>query len=289
MLVPVLYCISLTCCRYGGRSCTKAVQRHKFCGYLCRVSISAAIIMVVISATGITKKQVTVLRLIFADTSLHFFDCFQCFDLPSVFLHCWLGIRKSIQPVKIELWGAGMVICLQPGADDLIWSSWCHCHPHCFIKIQNGLTFLVPAYPGCPGKEAIKLVSDWPDFFITKTPKTFCIMNCICLVSFSDLTPCLFGSSKGIQHVKTYATYPQSEQKLLTHITDNVCHFEHSFHWSCNETVWIVTGVHPRHHFQQHLTTVSQQQSILSAMPESSTLIPTEWLRLVGDSVLICC
>jgi len=28
----------------------------------------------------------------------------------------------------------------------------------CFIKIQIGLTFLVPAYPGCPRKEAVKLV-----------------------------------------------------------------------------------------------------------------------------------
>jgi len=42
-----------------------------------------------------------------------------------------------------------------------IWSSWCHCHPiiSCFIKMQTSLTFLVPAYPGCPGKEAIKWVS----------------------------------------------------------------------------------------------------------------------------------
>jgi len=31
-----------------------------------------------------------------------------------------------------------------------IWSSWWHCHI-CFIKIQNGSTILVPAYPGCPG------------------------------------------------------------------------------------------------------------------------------------------
>jgi len=39
-----------------------------------------------------------------------------------------------------------------------IWSSLCHCHPNTsyFIKIQTGLTFLVPAYPGCPGKEDIK-------------------------------------------------------------------------------------------------------------------------------------
>jgi len=42
----------------------------------------------------------------------------------------------------------------------LAWSSWCHCHiVSCFIKIQTGITFLVPAYPGCPGKEAIKRVS----------------------------------------------------------------------------------------------------------------------------------
>jgi len=29
----------------------------------------------------------------------------------------------------------------------------------CFMKIQVDLTFLMPAYPGCPGKEAIKQVS----------------------------------------------------------------------------------------------------------------------------------
>jgi len=41
-----------------------------------------------------------------------------------------------------------------------VWSSWCHWHPviSCFIRIQIGLTFLVPTYPGCPGKEAIKWV-----------------------------------------------------------------------------------------------------------------------------------
>ena len=43
-----------------------------------------------------------------------------------------------------------------------IWSSWCHCHPivSCIIKIQDGLTFLVSAYPGCPGNEAVKWVYD---------------------------------------------------------------------------------------------------------------------------------
>jgi len=54
-----------------------------------------------------------------------------------------------------------VVICLEWGANDCIWSSWCHCHPiiSCFIKIRIGLTFMVPAYPGCRGKEAVKRVS----------------------------------------------------------------------------------------------------------------------------------
>ena len=50
-----------------------------------------------------------------------------------------------------------MVICLERGADmhmaqlmPLPLTVSCSC------KIQIGFTFLVPAYPGCPGKEAIK-------------------------------------------------------------------------------------------------------------------------------------
>jgi len=52
----------------------------------------------------------------------------------------------------LSVWNEVQMIC--------IWSSWCHCHHivSCFIEIQNSLTFLVPAYPGCPGKEAIKWV-----------------------------------------------------------------------------------------------------------------------------------
>jgi len=32
--------------------------------------------------------------------------------VPSVLWHCWLGVRKSIRPVKCEWWGIGVVICL---------------------------------------------------------------------------------------------------------------------------------------------------------------------------------
>ena len=38
--------------------------------------------------------------------------------MPSVLWHCWLGGRKGIQLTKkTERWGAGMVICLEQGAD----------------------------------------------------------------------------------------------------------------------------------------------------------------------------
>ena len=39
--------------------------------------------------------------------------------LPYALWQCWLGVRKSIQPVKIQWWGVGVVICLQWGADCL--------------------------------------------------------------------------------------------------------------------------------------------------------------------------
>jgi len=74
----------------------------------------------------------------------------------SVLLHCWLGGRKSIQPVKswvMTCWYGYLfgvkctvlhVVQLMPLSPII----------SCFIKIQNGFSFLVPACPGCPGKEA---------------------------------------------------------------------------------------------------------------------------------------
>jgi len=101
------------------------------------------------------------------------------------------SVRNSIQPIKNEWWGTGMPICLQQGAKWFaLCSSWCDCHHviSCFIKIQIGLTFLVPAYPDCPGKEAVKLVSVclWIIMYCTfcllcKTRS--CVLLCINLVS----------------------------------------------------------------------------------------------------------
>jgi len=60
---------------------------------------------------------------------------------------------------KIEWWGAGMVICLERGADlhmaQLMPLPLTVC---CFNKIQIGVAFLVPADPGSPGQRAVKWV-----------------------------------------------------------------------------------------------------------------------------------
>jgi len=60
---------------------------------------------------------------------------------------------------KTERWGAGMVICLEQGAD----LHMAQLVPlpltiFCSSKIQIGFTFLVPAHPGSPGQRAIKQV-----------------------------------------------------------------------------------------------------------------------------------
>ena len=51
-----------------------------------------------------------------------------CFDT----VGSWLGVRKSIRPVKIERWDVGVVICLERGA-------------YCLRVVQ-----LVPLHPKTP-------------------------------------------------------------------------------------------------------------------------------------------
>ena len=80
-------------------------------------------------------------------------------QLPSVLWRCWLGSRKGIWPVKTEWWGAGLVICLERGAD----LHMARLMPlpltvSCFSKIQIGFTFLVPVHLVSPGKRAVKRV-----------------------------------------------------------------------------------------------------------------------------------
>ena len=60
---------------------------------------------------------------------------------------------------KTEWWGAGMVICLERGADLHV----AQLMPlpltiSCFSKIQISFTFLIPAHPGNPRLRAVKRV-----------------------------------------------------------------------------------------------------------------------------------
>ena len=91
---------------------------------------------------------------------------FNC-PLPSVLWCCWLGGRRASGLLKTEWWGSGMVICLERGADlHMAQVMPLPLTVSCFSKIQVGLTFLVPAYPGSPGKGAVKwvcVVRDYPD------------------------------------------------------------------------------------------------------------------------------
>jgi len=60
---------------------------------------------------------------------------------------------------KLEWWGAGMVICLERGADlHMAQLMPLPLTVSCFSKIQTGFTFLVPAHPGSPGQRAVKWV-----------------------------------------------------------------------------------------------------------------------------------
>ena len=65
----------------------------------------------------------------------------------------------SADAVVIEWWDAGMVICLERGADlHMAQLMPLPLTVSCFSKIQIGFTFLVPAHLGIPGKRAIKRV-----------------------------------------------------------------------------------------------------------------------------------
>jgi len=54
---------------------------------------------------------------------------------------------------KTEWWGAGVVICMERGADlHMAQLMPLPLNVSCFSKIQIGFTFLVPAHPGRPGQ-----------------------------------------------------------------------------------------------------------------------------------------
>ena len=66
---------------------------------------------------------------------------------------------------KQEWWGAGVVICLEQGADlHMAQLMPLPLTVSCFTKIKIGFTFLLPAHLGSPGKRAIKRVCFFVDW-----------------------------------------------------------------------------------------------------------------------------
>jgi len=69
----------------------------------------------------------------------------------------------------------------------------------CFTKIQIGFTFLLPAYPGSPGKRAVKRLCI-----------CVCVCVCVCYVLGSHfpqpLSPGLFGLPLGLEPSTSYST-----------------------------------------------------------------------------------
>ena len=77
---------------------------------------------------------------------------------------------------KKQRWGAGMVICLERGADlHMAQRIPLPLTVSCFIKIQIVFTFLVPARPGSPGQRAVKWVCVF--FLFTSAFMLFVILN----------------------------------------------------------------------------------------------------------------
>ena len=78
-------------------------------------------------------------------SAVYLADCLQCFDAVG-----WAAGRAS-GLLKTEWWDAGVVICLQRGAD--LHTAQLIPLPlsvSCFSKIQIGFTFLLLAYLGSP-------------------------------------------------------------------------------------------------------------------------------------------
>jgi len=75
-----------------------------------------------------------------------------------------VGWQEGHPPVKTEWLGAGMVVCLERGADLQLMPL--PLTVFCFSKIKIGFTFLVLAHPGSPGKSAVRQVYVMQQFLL---------------------------------------------------------------------------------------------------------------------------
>ena len=76
-------------------------------------------------------------------------------------------------------WGAGVVICLERGADlHMTQLMPLPLTVSCFSKVQIGFTFLVPADLGSPGQRAVKRVCVCVCAYVRA-----CVRVCVCVVT----------------------------------------------------------------------------------------------------------
>jgi len=96
--------------------------------------------------------------------------CLQCFDTVG-----WAAGRAS-GLWKTKWWGAGVVVCLERGADlHMVQLMPLPLTVSCFSKIQIGFIFLVPAHPGSPRQRAMKWVCVCVCSFLYRS---VCCQNC---------------------------------------------------------------------------------------------------------------
>jgi len=128
-----------------------------------------------------------------------------------------LGGRKGIRPVKTERWGAGMVVCLEQGADvHMAQLTPLPLTVSCSSKIQIGFTFRVPAHLGSPGKRAVKRVRA-------------CV--CVTLWHFSALT-LLVGQQEGHPACKKLSGGVLAWLSVWSEV--QTCHLSLSCVFGCN-------------------------------------------------------
>ena len=108
---------------------------------------------------------------------------------------------------KTEWWGAGVVICLERGADlHMAQLMPLPLTVSCFRKIQIGFTFLVPAHPGSPGKRAVKRV---------------CV--CVCLPNDAEISGRWRLSKNNYTFVGNFAKWQQIYRIFRPRLCDAVC------------------------------------------------------------------
>jgi len=105
--------------------------------------------------------------------------------LPSVLWFPLAGWQEGHPACKkTEWWGAGIVTCLQRGADlHMAQLMPLPLTVSCFSKILTGFTFLVPAYPGSPGQRAVKRAC-----VVCSTTVVLTALGCVAVVSLCCLT-----------------------------------------------------------------------------------------------------